>query len=176
MDCIYVIIKWLTFPGALIRAFLEQLSCKLYNVPVEYPKYMQNNSLCGHVDHELISGKGSFGICFIPHIITLIAGLVILIPGAVQIFYLNNYDWISFVLVYFGISLLSNVFVLPEDAASMWDSLYGKDSKASKASKILLAPGAAVIYAGSRLDVYSITFVIAIVMAYFMGDFIALFI
>ena len=43
MVLLYEIIKMITFPGALLKGFLEHLFCRLWKVPVEYSDYMQRN-------------------------------------------------------------------------------------------------------------------------------------
>lgn len=166
MDMIYFIIKMITFPGTVVKAFLEQVACKMYDIPVEFPNYIARNQLCGHIEHELVTGKGSFGVCFIPHILTLLCGLVTVFPGAYQILYLSNYDVVSFILLYIGIALLTNIFPLMEDATQMKDCLLGPDSKAKTYSKVLLYIPAQIMYWGSRLEYMGITFLTSIGFAF----------
>ena len=123
MVILYEIIKMLTFPGALLKGFLEHLFCRLWKVPVEYSDYMQRNELCGHVEHLLAPHKGSFAICFGPHLIMLLLGSVIAFPGAMNLFYIGTFNWLSVILFYVGVSFLANAFPLVEDALNMWSEL-----------------------------------------------------
>lgn len=175
MELIYKIIKYITFPGAVYKAFLEHLTCKLYEVPVEDIRILQPNELCGHIEHELTKGRKSFGICFLPFILSLLSGLIIITPAALSIIYIGNYNLISFFLLYFGISVLTNMFPLMEDAYAMWESLYGKDSTARKSSKILLAIPALILYVGALLENFGITFITSIAFALALPQIISWF-
>lgn len=174
MDMIYFVIKMITIPGTFVKAFCEQFACKIYEIPVEFPTYIQRNQLCGHVEHELAKDKGSFGVCFIPHILTLISGLVTIIPGAIGIIYLSRIDVVSVILLYFGISILSNTFPLMEDATLMWEKLYDKDSNAKQISKIGLFIPAVIMYYGSRLEYLGVTFITSIAFAFCIPQLVAL--
>ena len=157
MELINYILKILTFPGAFLRAFLEQLACRMYEVPVEFSRYFQKNELCGHVEHLLAPKKGSFGICFLPHAIMLFCGLVFTIPAAINLVYLGKVNVFGCIFIYVGVSCLLNLFPLIEDALNMWEHLYGKNSTAQPVSKVLLAIPAAIMLAGAYLERYFIT-------------------
>lgn len=173
MGFIHYLLKILTFPGAFLKAFLEQLACRMYGVPVEFSRYFQKNELCGHVEHLLAPKKGSFGICFLPHIIMLLCGLAFSVPSAMNIVYLGKFNIFGILFLWLGISCFLNCFPLIEDALNMWENLYGKKSSedeseadstetksktgASSLSKILLAPFAAVMYLGAYAEHYFIT-------------------
>ncbi|MFY9198829.1 MAG: hypothetical protein WBK75_01050 [Acutalibacteraceae bacterium] len=176
MEMIYTAIKYITFPGAVFKAFLEHLTCRLYEVPVEDIRSLQPNELCGHIEHELVRGRKSFGVCFLPFILSLICGLLVLTPAAINIIYLGQYNIISIFLMYFGISLLTNMFPMVEDVYSMWESLYGQGSTAKKSSKILLAIPATIMYIGALLENFGITFLTSILFAFVLPNIIASFI
>ena len=93
MGTINFIIKILTFPGAFLKGFLEQLACRMYEIPIEFSRYFQKNELCGHVEHILAPKQGSFGVCFLPHIISLICGLSFLIPASLNSVYLGKFKF-----------------------------------------------------------------------------------
>lgn len=172
MVIVYEIIKFLTFPGALLKGFLEHLFCRIYKVPVEYSDYMQRNELCGHVEHLLAPHKGSFGLCFGPHIIMGILGMLIAFPGAVNLFYIGTFSWLSVILLYVGISFLTNAFPLVEDAINMWEELFSGESKT--VSKVCLAIPSAVMYAGAYLERYGITLLTSAAFAYALPWLVAL--
>ena len=166
MGIIYFVIKILTFPGTLFKAFLEHLTCRMFEIPVEFSKYIQKNELCGHIEHLLALHKGSFGICFMPHFMSLICGLIFVLPGSMNLFYLGKANLFSYIFMYIGISCLANTFPLVEDAVNMWENLYGENSEAKTVSKILLAVPACIMYAGAYLEKYGITLLTSIAFSY----------
>lgn len=156
MAIITYILKILTFPGAFFKGFLEHLSCRMFEIPVEYSRYFQKNELCGHVEHMLAPKKGSFGICFMPHIISLIFGLSFITPAAINFVYLGKVNIFGILFLYLGISCLLNCFPLIEDSLNMWDNLF-KNSETKAITKIALAVPATIMYAGAYLEHYFIT-------------------
>lgn len=176
MELIYTIVKYITFPGAVFKAFLEHLTCRLYDIPVEDIRSLQPNELCGHIEHEMVKGRKSFGVCFMPFILSLICGLLIIAPATINVFYFGKYNVISIFLLYFGISLFTNMFPMMEDVYSMWESLYGEESTASMLSKIFLAIPAGIMYAGALLENFGITFLTSIAFAFGLPYIIASFV
>lgn len=166
MEMIYFLVKIITIPGTLFKAFLEHLSCRMFDIPVEFSRYIQKNELCGHIEHVLAKQKGSFGICFMPHIIALFSGLIMIIPASMNLFYLGKVNILSVVFIYFGISILTNCFPLLEDAVNMWGYLYGKESKAKMISKIFMFIPAAVMYGGAYIERFGITLITSIAFSY----------
>ena len=176
MELINYIIKILTFPGAFLKAFLEQLACRMYGVPVEFSKYFQRNELCGHVEHMLANHKGSFGICFLPHAIMLFCGMVFTIPAAMNLVYLGKVNYFAIIFIYVGVSCFLNLFPLIEDSLNMWEHLYGKNATASPVSKVLLAVPACIMLAGSYLERYFVTILTTAGFVYAIPYIMALFI
>ncbi len=174
MGLMYFILKIVSFPGTMFKAFMEHLACRMYGVPVEFSKYIQKNELCGHVEHLLAPKRGSFGICFLPHIVTLICGIAFTVPAAMNLFYLGKVNVFSCIFIYMGLSFLMNLFPMIEDAVNMWENLFSKDTKI--VLKIFLAVPAAVMYAGAYLERYCVTLLTTLGFAYGVPYFIALFI
>lgn len=174
MVTLYWIYKYLTFPGALFHAFLEQLFCRIFKEPVEFNSYMQRNGLCGHIEHLLPEKKHSFSLIFWPHFIMLLMGLVIGFSGAVEVFYFGTLTLSGGISFYAGLSCLCNCFPLYEDAINMWTHLY-RSEDSSKAAKILLAPSAAVMYAGAFLDQYALTLLTSLGTLWALPYVVALF-
>ena len=166
MVIIYYIIKLLSFPATLFKAFLEHLTCRMLEVPIEYAKYIQRNELCGHIEHMLAPKKGSFIMCFLPHIIMLVFGISFLIPSTMNLIYLGKIDIYSMLFIYLGVACLVNCFPLLEDAINMWDNLYGKEAESKMAAKIFLAIPAAIMYEGAYLEKYSVSLLTSIGFAY----------
>ncbi|MDD6807204.1 MAG: hypothetical protein PUD72_01970 [Oscillospiraceae bacterium] len=174
MAIIYFIVKIITIPGTLLKAFLEHLACRMFDVPVEFSKYIQKNELCGHIEHVLADKKGSFGICFMPHIISLFSGIVMVLPASMNLFYLGKVNIFSIVFIYVGISCLTNCFPLLEDAINMWSNLYGKESTAKTVSKVFMFIPAIIMYAGAYIDRFGITLITSILFSYALPYVLAL--
>ena len=157
MGVMFFILKIITFPGAFLKGFLEQLACRMFGVAVEFSRYFQKNELCGHVEHLLAPHKGSFGICFLPHIISLFCGIAFSLPAACNMVYLGKFNLFGYIFAYLGLSCLLNCFPLVEDALNMWENLYGEKSEAKLVSKIFMAPSAAIMLAGAYLEKYFVS-------------------
>lgn len=175
MVTLYKIVKYITFPGALLKGFLEHLFCRLFGIPVENTEYMQSNELCGHVEHELAGQKGSFAICGLPHILMLILGFGTALPGAISLLYLGTISVLPIILLYVGVSFLANACPLEEDVLNMWENLYGKDSSSKTVSKIFLAIPAAAMYVGAYLEKWGFSLLSGFLCAWALPYVIQLF-
>lgn len=158
MVIFYSIVKFICFPGSLVKGFLEHLFCRILGIPVEFSDYLERNELAGHCEH-MLAEKHSFAICFWPHIIMLILGTVVAFPSAVNIFYLGTTDPLSIILLYIGITFLVSAFPLVEDALKMWSDIFDGDMKKSK--KILLAVPAAILRTGAYVESTGLSIVTA---------------
>ena len=163
---ILIISKIVTFPGAMLRGFWEQVYCMAHKIPVESNKYLQMNEMCGHIEHEQMPTKGrTFGYCFFAGIMVFIAGLIFFVPAFVNLWYLeiNNETLkiIYYVFLYLAFSMFTNIFPTIEDALYMWENY----KKRSMVGKILLAPASAIMYIGSYAEGYGITFLTNILCA-----------
>lgn len=159
MMILYVITKYITFPGALLRCFWEQFMCKLGKVPIENNKCLQTNEMCGHIEHEIISENvKSFFNAFIPGLMTFILGVVCFVPALINLCLLDVQTTlvkiVSYILLYVAVSMLTNVFPGYEDSLVMWENY----KQLGTGLKILFAPGAAIMYCGAFLEKYTITF------------------
>jgi hypothetical protein len=172
---IYTVIKWLTAPGAVFKALLEHVICRIYRIPITDARYLQKNELCGHVEHELICGTAkNFFFIFLPVFIQLILGTAVSASCAIELFYYGN--WPSFlgatevstlrgvscvIGLWVGVSLLTNMFPLLEDAAAFWDSIYGREKKGTGAviKKILLLPFACIAMVGAQMEAFGLTLI-----------------
>ncbi len=161
MTFLYVLIRYLTFPGAYVRAMWEQVVCRCTKTVVEDNRYIRDDEMSGHVEHELTEkAQGSFALCFVPMFFNAISiFFLLLFPVIVNA---NSLAATIFncIAVWFAVSLFSNSFPLIEDAINMMEKVY---KKGNILQKIIYAPGAAIAYAGAYLERYNITFFIAIV-------------
>lgn len=148
MKILYLISKYITLPGAVVKALWEHITCGAFKVLVEDGRYLQANELCGHVEHELTTSKAkAFLTNFVP---TLINGLLAFFLGSagfMGLFILKVTPpeeavgsasqpiafWLYIVLFYLGVSFFCNMFPLFEDALNSWGLIY--QSKLTDAQK-----------------------------------------
>ena len=145
----------------------------------KHPVSLRNPSIAWNILQDTLNilapKQGSFGVCFLPHIISLICGLSFLIPASLNSVYLGKFNLFGILFTYFGISCLVNCFPLLEDAMNMWEHLF-KDENTKVISKIGLAIPAAIMYAGAYLEHYFITIITTLGFAYAIPYIFALFI
>lgn len=123
MTTLYIIFKYLTFPGAYLHAFWEQVSCKFFKIPVEKQKYLRLEESSGHIYHSLATKEGSAFFCatfagfmnFITGIWCFLAGYFNLRYMGITIYDSKSIFFMSIALLYLGSSLLLNLFPLIED-------------------------------------------------------------
>lgn len=175
MRILYVIVKALTIPGTILHAFWEHILCRRFHCAVEDARYFQASELCGHVEHEFMPTRAKrFLICFLPFLFNLILGLLIVIPASVHVIKLQQYTNILYLLMlWLGVSLLTSLFPLVEDAFALWESFYGAGSDANLAVKILLFPINAILVAGAFLERWGITLLTSIAAAWFLPELLS---
>lgn len=165
MTAFYYITKYLTFPGAYVRCFWEQIICRIYRVPVEDNRYLRQDEMCSHVDHELMpTASGAFALCFVPAFFNAIGAFFLAILPVVFLFIYETTNLLLLavctVSYWFACSLYLNSYSLVEDAMNMMEKIY---KKGNILQKILYAPGAALLYIGAYLEKYGITFIAVII-------------
>ncbi len=161
MTTIYIITRFLTFPGAVIRAFWEQVICRIHKSGVEDNRYLRQDEMCSHVEHELMKTAGSaFAVCFVPMILQLLLAFFVATPAAFDILYLGSFSFpkgvLDIICLWLGFSLVVNCFPSVEDAINMTDKLYF--GKANVFQKIIFSPGAVICYLGAYIERYCVTF------------------
>lgn len=157
MRVINVIVKILTFSGAFLKGFWEQLFCKIMGAPVENKKIFQWNEMAGHIEHEPFpTAAKSFWFCFLSGLMVFLAGAILALPGLVSL-YLGS----AGMMKVFGLICLANaaimftnIFPSIEDALMMWE----KFKTMKTGAKIILAPAAAIMYVGAYAETWGITF------------------
>ena len=166
MSFIYIFTRYLTFPAVFIRCMWEQIICRLGKIAVEDSRYVKDDEMCSHIEHELIKNRT----------LSVLIGVVPLLSAAVGIIAFSVFPYIfrptsligtvfSGVSVWFVISFASNCFPSIEDVLNMKERIY-KESHI--AFRIILAPAFGVLYLGAYLERYCITFVGAVVLSYFV--------
>ena len=115
-----------------------------------------------------------FLICFLPFLFNLILGLLIVIPASVHVIKLQQYTNIFYLLMlWLGISLLTSLFSLVEDALALWESFYGAGNGANIVVKILLFPIIAILVAGAYLERWGLTLLTSIAAAWFLPELLS---
>ena len=143
MEKLYVVSKYITFIGAILKGFWEHLYCRILGVPVQDARYLQANELCGHVEHDFTKSRiTAFLICYLPGLMNRMFGYGMFLGGFLGLFHIqagseNAIFWVYVVMLYLGVSLFCNNAPLYEDALNNWDLLYGKEAKTNIIVKIL---------------------------------------
>lgn len=182
MKAVYVISKYVTFPGSFSKGFLEHVVCRLLGVNIyAADKYISRNELSGHV--AVLPPQGyimSFLICLLPGLVNFLIGAAgyFCSLSTLGILGVGFYDFFSgskipmfFVYCFFfwfGGSFMCNLFPYYEDTQHMWETLYSSGSKAGAFAKIVLFIPSVIIFAGSYLEKYGITLIINIALAVFV--------
>ncbi len=166
MSIIYIIVKTLTLPGAMLHAFFEHMVCRNAKIIVEDERTVQFNEMMSHVDHQLVTRKSpSFDICFIPFFLNLVLGFFTLFYGSTTIIYFAKYeDIFGWICLYLGISLLTNLFPQIEDVMMIKENYFVKENKTL--SRVFVAPWYGIFYVGARLEKWGITLLTSIGFAF----------
>lgn len=166
MNILFLITKWLTFPGALVRALLEHITCRILGIPVEDNRVLTNDELFGHVEHELApTARKSFALCFIPAFCSCIITLFLFIPSVLNLFEFKM-TGISVIIInilayWFAVSIICNSYPLIEDVLNMKEKIYGGKNVLLK---IIYAPAFAILSGLAFLEKYCITFLGVVVL------------
>lgn len=165
MTAFYYITKYLTFPGAYVRCFWEQIICRICGVVVEDNRYLRQDELCSHIDHELMpTARSAFALCFVPAFFNAIGAFFLAIFPIVFLFIYETTNLLLLVVCaiswWFACSLYVNSYSLVEDAINMMEKVY---KQGNILQKIFYAPGAALLYVGAYLEKYGVTFLAAVI-------------
>lgn len=143
MDKLYIVSKYITCVGAILKGFWEHLFCRILGIPVQDARYLQANELCGHVDHDFTRERTkTFLLCWLPGLMNRIFGYGMFVGGFLGLFHVEAAAdkpifWIYIILFYLGASLLCNNAPLYEDALNNWDLVYGKERNTNIVIKAL---------------------------------------
>ena len=161
MTYIYVVTRFITYFGALLRTTWQHVVCRICKIAVEDTRVFKNDELCGHIEHEIIyRKKHAILICGVPFVMNFILGCCFLLAGSYRVIYLGDTTvYQAFIFLWLGISCFANCAPSFEDMLALKDSIYGGDNKAHK---IIFAPFFGVVCAASCLEKYSLTFLISI--------------
>lgn len=166
MTALYILTKYLTFPGALIRGMWEQAVCRICKVPVEDNRYLRKDEMISHVEHEFMpTARGAFAICFVPVFMNFIGAFFLCLIPIMFTLYARFDDTvltlINSVAYWFAFSLMVNSYPLIEDAYNMMEKVY---KQGNILQKILYAPAAAFLFIGAFVEKYCISFILGIAL------------
>lgn len=164
MTSLYIFIKYLTFPGALIRCMWEQIVCRICKVPVEDNRYLRKDEMISHIDHEFMpKAQGAFALCFVPAFMNFIGAFFLALAPVMFTLYARIDDIVLTVVnaiaYWLAFSLMINSYPLIEDAYNMMEKIY---KQGNIIQKILYAPAAVLLFIGAFLEKYCITFILGI--------------
>lgn len=168
MTVIYIISKYITVIGSILKGFWEHLFCRILGIPVSDARYLQATELCGHVEHDFTKTKpATFFINYLPGMMNRLFGYGMFLGGFLGLFHLNVDSesiafWFYIVLYYLGVSLLCNNAPLFEDALNNWDLLYGKGQKTNIFAKIFAFIPSVYFLVSAWLEKYALGLVIYI--------------
>ena len=163
MTSLYILIRHLTFPGAIMKGFWQQVVCRICKVPVEDNRYLRNDEMCGSVEHEFMpKARGAFALCFVPAFMNALIGcLLLVVPEVIFLMGFGSAPLkiLSAVSLWFGLSLYLNSYPLIEDAMNMMNKVF---RHGNILQKIFYAPAAALLYIGAYLERYNVTLIFAL--------------
>lgn len=162
MTSLYILTKYLTFPGALVRCMWEQIVCRICKITVEDNRYLRKDEMISHIEHDFMpKAQGAFAICFVPAFMNAIGAFLLCLAPIMFTLYVKIDDTaltaVNIIAYWFAFSLMVNSYPLIEDAWNMMEKIY---KKGNILQKILYAPAAALLFAGAYAEKYCITFII----------------
>lgn len=117
MKVFYFIIRILSLPGSAMRCAVEQFVCRAEKIPVESAALFTKGISASHVKHEApYSAAKAADICVIPFIFGLFFGLAISVTVLPLIFILHETVYYALLPLWFGVSLMLNLFPTRADA------------------------------------------------------------
>ncbi len=182
MKTVYVISKYFTFPGSFSKGFLEHIVCRMLGVNIyAADKYVSRNELSGHV--AVLPPTGyvkSFFVCLLPGLFNFILGAAgyfcsLFTLGLLGVGFNDAFSsskaplfFVYCFFLWFGGSMMCNLFPYDEDARHMWKMLYGSANKAGLFAKIVLFIPTIVIMVGATLEKYGLTLLMTAALAVFI--------
>lgn len=165
MTFIYVFTRYLTFPAVFIRCMWEQIICRIGKIAVEDSRYVKDDEMCSHIEHELIKSRTLSVLIGVMPLLSAISGVLAfaIFPYVFRPTSLMGTIF-SGLSVWFVISFASNCFPSIEDVLNMKERIY---KESHMVFRVILAPVFAVLYVGAYLERYCITFIAAAVLSCF---------
>ena len=171
MRIVYIIGKYITFPGAFLRAFWEHLTCLLLGIPVENTGYLRADEMCGHIEHLLPrKAAGAYIQATAPGVMGLLTGLPMFLLGFANLRFMGaafSDSAVLFILyiimIYVGASIMCCLHPQYEVALNLWDITLSKlrsgEAKSVIGGVFMFLP-ALFVYIGAVLERFSVPVVI----------------
>ncbi len=171
MRIIYVIGKFITFPGAFLRAFWEHLTCLLLGIPVEHTGYLRADEMCGHIEHFLPKKMGAaFVSAVAPGVMGLVSGLPMAATGLANLRFMGATFGdspvlfiIYIIMSYVGVSIMCCLHPQYEIAVNLWEITVSK-LRSRKAKSVIAAVLTVVpswlVYFGALLERFSVPVIV----------------
>lgn len=169
MNTVYIISKYVTVIGSILKGFLEHLYCRIASIPVSDARYLQATELCGHVEHDFTKKKGeTFLLCWLPGFINRLFGYGMLVGSYLGLFYLRTGPkdvifYVYVIMLWLGISLMCNNGPLYEDALNNWDLLYAPGSDTKTVIKILAFIPSVYFLVSAFMEKYALSLLVYII-------------
>ena len=168
MRMFYVITKLIVFPGAYIRGFWEQLTCRILKLMVEPGGYIRLDEACGHVEHSLAKKQfAAYLIATGPGFMNFNIGFFLFMWGFMNLRFMGItvYDSIPLFIIYvismyLGVSFLCCLFPLTEDVLNYWSIAYTKNENRRILGSIFGFLPMAVTRLGAFLEKNGIIFIL----------------
>lgn len=146
------IISILTFPGVIIHEFAHMVFCRLKRIPVYDVKYFQfDTQVQGYVVHDRTdSFRSAFLISIGPFIINTALCLIMCFPATLRIFFFDDFNLLTFLMLWLGVSIGMHAFPSIQDAENVWD-LAKIEAKKNNVLAILSFPLVIVIISANVL-------------------------
>ena len=166
MTFIYIFTRYLTFPAVFIRCMWEQIICRMGKIAVEDSRYVKDDEMCSHIEHELIKNRTLSVLIGVMPLLSAVAGVLAfaIFPYIFRPTSLTGTIF-SGISIWFVISFSSNCFPSIEDVLNMKERIY---KQSHMVFRIILAPLFGVLCIGAYLERYCITFIAAAVLSYFV--------
>lgn len=147
-----VIISVVTFPGVIIHELAHHLFCRIRKVPVYAVQYFQlDMSVTGYVQHGKID---SFATTFLvsvgPFLVNTLVCLAICFPASLPYHYFGDRSFITFFLLWLGVSIGMHAFPSTVDARHIWEKAKEEAGK-KNVFAILSFPFVILIYIANIL-------------------------
>ena len=136
MKILYLVTKYLTFPGAFLKGFWEHVTCRILKIQATDRRYLRPDGSCGHAAHApAMCHVRAYLFSLLPYLAQRILGWVFVAAAAPPLLLFNlrgleeNPLLVPEIIALFlGLSILCNSFPAWEDALRHWRLFYGGNS------------------------------------------------
>ena len=157
-----ILISIVTFPGVAVHELAHQVFCRICRIPVYEVKYFQVQNPCGYVLHESCSNPWKNLLTALgPFFINTFLGIMVTLPAYANVFNYSSVDsrlavpvkLCSYVLYWFGVSVLMHAFPSTGDAKALVESVL-RNKEVHFFAKVVAAPFIGLIYLGALGSVF----------------------